>query len=271
MMASNEREGQGPAHVMVNFFAHFVAFTSSFIDLPYGIVAKLANPYRDPSFFKRVDTDRRRRRGLVIILGGVEGPSIFNSQMGYGLARSRLRTAIRRIDWNDGPFLIRSAINLMSPAHHERQARRVADEIVEYRRCHPNGRVSLVAQSGGCWIAVRTIELLPPELNISTCVLLASAISPQRDMTPAAAKCSNGLYSFRSIADWFYLCFGTTVFGTSDRLRRPSAGQVGMRQMPTGVREMSWQPAWMRWGYVGNHTSSTSPAFIQNVVAPLMC
>ncbi len=271
MMALNVREGRGQAHVMVNFVAHLVAFICGLVDLPYGILAKLAHPCRDTSFFERVDTERRRRRGLIIILGGVEGPSIFNSQMAYGLVRGRVSAAIRRVDWNDGPFLIRSAINLMSPTHHERQARRVVDEIVEYRRCHPNGRVSLVAQSGGCWIAVRTIELLPPEMKISTCVLLASAISPGRNMTAAAAQCSNGLYSFRSIADWFYLCFGTTVFGTSDRLRRPSAGQVGMRQMPPGVHERSWQPAWMRWGYVGNHTSSTSPAFIQNVVAPLMC
>jgi len=256
--------------LIINTLAHLIAFICGLVDLPYGILAKLAHPCRDTSFFERVDTERRRRHGLIIILGGIEGPSIFNSQMAYGLVRGRVRAAIRRIDWNDGPFLIRSAINLMSPTHHERQARRVTDAIIAYRKDHPNGRVSLIAQSGGCWIAVRATELLPEDQRISTCVLLASAISPGHDHSIAGARCTNGLYSFKSIADWFYLGFGTTVFGTSDRRHRPAAGQVGMAQSPPGVHETAWQPAWMRCGYVGNHTSSTSPAFIQHVVAPLM-
>jgi len=270
LLTSNDSGGSGPAILIINTCAHLVAFICGLVDLPYGILAKLAHPCRDTSFFERVDTECRRRRGLIIILGGVEGPSIFNSQMAYGLVRGRVRAAIRRIDWNDGPFLMRSAINLMSPTHHQRQAQRVADAIIAYRQEYPNGRVSLIAQSGGCWIAVRAIELLPENLRISTCVLLASAISPGRDHAIAGARCTNRLYSFKSIADWFYLGFGTTVFGTSDRRHRPATGQVGMANTPPGVNEISWRPAWMRWGYVGNHTSSTSPAFVRSVVAPLM-
>lgn len=240
------------------------------IDLPYGVVAKLAFPFRGDALLRRTDTSRRRQRGLIIVLGGIEGPSFFNTQMVRGLVRARLRTAIHRFDWNDGIIFVRSAINLMSPRHHERQVTNVVEYVRAYRRDYPNAPISLLAQSGGCWIAIRVLEELAGEIEVSTCVLLAAAIAPSYDLSRAAGNCRKGLHSFRSAGDLFYLGIGTLLFGTSDRQHRCGAGLIGFRQPPANVFEYRWQPEWMWLGYVGNHTSSTVPRFVQGVVAPLL-
>src|SRR6266850_2540649 len=106
---------------------------------------------------------RRRKRGLALILGGIEGPSIYNFSMAIGLLRSGYRGAVIRFPWNTGLFGIRSLINLISRQHHEEQSGRLAAAITDHMREHPESPVSLLAQSGGCWITIRALEKLPPD------------------------------------------------------------------------------------------------------------
>ncbi|MBK8268885.1 MAG: hypothetical protein IPK83_11510 [Planctomycetes bacterium] len=112
---------------------------SGIFDPIYGVYCKLASVVWAARVPMKSDTPRRRKRGLTIILGGIEGPSIYNLNMARGILRSRYRGAVTRIDWNRGIPFLRSLINLIHATHHERQASTVVGQILEYRRMHPSG------------------------------------------------------------------------------------------------------------------------------------
>jgi pimeloyl-ACP methyl ester carboxylesterase len=251
-----------------NPFAYVVAILSCIIDLPYGLFIKVLAPCsRLP---KNIDTPKRRRRGLAIVLGGIEGPSFYNAQMVRGLIAGRYRGAVRRVDWNDGIPFIRSAINLMSRTHHERHARIVADMIAAHQAEHPCAPVSLIAQSGGCYIALRAAELLPESSRISTIVLHAASISPGYDVNDAAKRITHAIISVEAPGDLVLLGFGTLLFGTSDRRWCASAGLVSWRTKHTKLISMRWRPSWLRQFHFGNHTSSASKTLIRDFIAPML-
>ncbi len=248
----------------------FLVFTG-LIDPVYGVFVRLATIFHTSHLLDRADTPQRRRRGVIIVLGGVEGPSFFNQQMVVGLLRSRYRGAVVRIDWNGGLFLWRSIVNLMSRRHHDEQARRVAEFILDYRRQYREAPISIVAQSGGCWIAIRALQCLPQEVQIETAALLAPAMSSGYDHSAAVSRCRRGLLSLGGPGDFFFLGLGTMLLGTSDRVFSPSAGLVGWHYKPAGFVEARWHPEWLRHYYVGNHTSSATAGLIAHVVAPWLC
>ena len=134
----------------------------------------------------------------------------------------------------------------------------------------PGKPINLVGQSGGCWITMRTLAKLPDDVRIHSVVWLAPAISPGRDITATAAKCDGNLVSVGGPGDFFYLALGTTLLGSSDRTHTPSAGWIGWHYRPAGFVEIRWHPMWIRLGYLGNHTSSGAPAFVQHVVGPYL-
>lgn len=216
----------------------------------------------------RWNTPRRRRRGLIVVLGGVEGPSLYARAMATGILKSGWRGAVVVYKWNAGPPIVRALKNLMNREHQERCAGELVRMIHEHRARHGNTRVALLAQSGGCWIVVRALEQLGAAEAIDRAVLLAAAISPGYDPSRAAAGCRDGLVSVGGPGDLFFLGLGTSVFGTSDRHFGPSCGLTGWRTTARGFADVSWQPAWVRFAYVGNHVSTVSPIFIRRVVAP---
>jgi len=216
----------------------------------------------------RWDTTRRRRRGLVVVLGGVEGPSLYARAMATGILKSGWRGAVVVYEWNAGPPIVRALKNLMNREHQERCAGELVRMIRGHRTRHGNTRVALLAQSGGCWIVVRALEHLGAAEAIDRAVLLAPAISPGHDPTRAAMGCREGMASVGGPGDLFFLGLGTSVFGTSDRHFGPSCGLTGWRTSPPGFDDVSWRPAWVRFAYVGNHVSTVSPIFIRRVIAP---
>jgi hypothetical protein len=132
----------------------------------------------------------------------------------------------------------------------------------------PDAPICLLAQSGGCWIVVRAMEKLPPGCKVQTAVLLAPAISPDYDLTVAASKCKGTLISVGGPGDFFFLGLCTLLLGTSDRVHTPSAGWIGWRHHPDGFAEIRWRRDWIRYGYIGNHVTTSAVRFIENVVAP---
>lgn len=246
-----------------------IGILSGLIDPLTGVYAEIVSIFFNPKVPRGADTPRRRSRGLTLILGGIEGPSPYNRAMACAVLESGYRGAVRRIDWNAGPPLVRSLINLMSRRHQMRFAKEVARQITEHQREHPHAPVCLMAQSGGSLIVVRALELLPPESRVHTAVLLAPSISPAYDISVAASKCTHGLVSVGGPGDYMFLGAGTTFFGTSDRVFGPSAGWVGWHHhgRPDFI-ELRWHPTWLRYGYLGNHTTTSSRAFLTNVIAP---
>lgn len=248
--------------------ARGLASLSVLLDPLGGLIAMLPSLLIGLGPTHRWDTPRRRRRGVIFILGGIEGPSLYARAMAVGLLRSRCRGAVVVHRWNAGIPFIRSARNLMSRAHHERCAAELAARIEAHRRDFPHTPVSLLGQSGGCWVIVRTLETLGPHRAVDRAVLLCPAISPGYDPSRAAAACRDGLVSIRGPGDLFMLGLGTSLFGTSDRRHTPAAGLVGWRRSARGFHDVTWRPSWLRTGYLGNHITSASPAFIRDIVGP---
>ncbi len=217
---------------------------------------------------RRWDTPRRRKRGLIIILGGVEGPSLYARAMATGILRSGWRGAVHVYRWNAGIPLFRVFPNLMHGRHHRRSAAGLLELIRDQRARFGDTPISILAQSGGCWIAVRTLEELEGADAINRAVLLGPSIWPGYDPARAARGCRGGMVSIGGPGDFFFLGLGTTTFGTSDRHFGPSAGLLGWRREAEGFADVRWRPDWLRFGYVGNHITAVSPAFIRHVVAP---
>ncbi len=240
------------------------------IDLPYGLFIRLLSPFRCAQIPANADTPRRQRRGLTIVLGGIEGPSYFNARMVRGVLAAGYRGAVRRLDWNDGILFVRSAVNLMSRRHHEREARKVVEIAVAHQAANPCSPISIIAQSGGCWIAVRAVELMPESIRVSTVVLHAPAISPGYDLTRAAERCMHALISVEGCGDYVIVGLGTLLFGTSDRRHQPSGGLVGFESRHEKLVAMRWRPSWLRHWHWGNHTTSASFAFVRDIIGPIL-
>jgi len=249
-------------------YLNAIAILSGLVDPLWGVAVKVAGIFWRQPPPKLTDTPRRRRRGLTLVLGGIEGRSKYNLDMVRGILRSGYRGSVVRFDWNHGIPFWRSLVNLMSRRHHEKQAADVLEYIRHFKQEHPAAPVCMVAQSGGCWIGIRVLERLPKDVRVATAVLLAPAISPGYDVGPAAARCDAELISVGSLGDFFFLGLGTTLLGTSDRKWTPSAGFIGWHHRPPRFVELRWHPSWCRLGYFGNHTTTSAPAFVAAVVGP---
>lgn len=247
-----------------------VPILGGILDPLIGVLTTLLRIFVRTRFPPRADSPRRRSRGITFVLGGIEGPSQYATWIAHGILRSRYRGAVVLFPWNRGIPVLNTLRNLMSTRHHKRESDALRDAIVEYARLHPGRPINLVAQSGGCWITKKALAKLPPDVRINAVVWLAPSISPGCDITATAAKCDANLVSVGGPGDFFFLALGTTLFGTSDRTHTPSAGWIGWHYRPHGFVEIRWHPRWLRWGYLGNHTTSSAPAFVQHVVAPYL-
>jgi hypothetical protein len=234
-----------------------------------GVLGKVLTIFWRPGLPGRADSRRRRKRGLALVLGGIEGPSIYNYWLGMGLLRGGYRGAVVRFHWNAGLFGVRSVVNLMSRRHLERQSDLLARTISEHVRARPESPVCLLAQSGGCYVVLRALERLPADLSAHCVLMLAPSISPGYDLSRAASKCRASLISIGGPGDAIFLGLGTLLLGTSDRVFSPSAGFAGWHSHPTRFVESRWHPSWLRHGYCGNHISTSSPRFIAKVIAPM--
>jgi pimeloyl-ACP methyl ester carboxylesterase len=158
---------------------------------------------------------------------------------------------------------------------HERnryRAHLLAQHITEFRREHPDVRLSIVALSGGAAIAVFTLEALPDEITIDRLVLLSGAVSPEYDLTQAWAHVERDVVNYHSPRDRLILDWGTTVFGTGDRVHSAAAGNAGFdttRACPTGCDKMvqiEWHEGLRALGNRGTHVGSVAGDFVRECV-----
>lgn len=227
-----------------------------------------------------VQASGRYVRGVVFILPGVEGRSLWNRNVAIGLDEGGVTSAIELVDWTTGmpgSFVY----NLANLERNRRQARRVAKRIQAYREQYPYSPVHLVGHSGGAGIAVLVLEALPAGGQIDMAILLAPALSPQYDLTTALRHTRYGICSFYSTRDVSFLKVGTLLFGPIDREFGVSAGAVGFRA-PDGLseadrslyqaklRQVQWDKRIKQVGADGSHLGWASRRFASEYLAPLI-
>lgn len=219
-------------------------------------------------------------RGLVFILPGIEGESIWNRSITRGLYEGGVQSAIELYDWTVGvPGSL--LINLAFLERNREQAENLAARIAEYARRHPGRPVHLIGHSGGAGVIIMALEMLPESAAIERAILLAPAVSQEYDLTTALRRTNLGILNFYSPNDVTLLRIGTTLFGSMDREHGAAAGSVGFRA-PAGIapesvrvyseklRQVRWTPRLRAFGVNGTHMGWTSQTFARRYLADLI-
>lgn len=222
-------------------------------------------------------TEQRLQRGLVIVLPGIEGRSLFNEEICRGLDCGGIDWAIELRDWTIHVPL-GFLINLRAEQRNRAQAGRIADRIVRYQQNYPGRPVVLVGQSGGGAIAAWICEAMPWGRKIDGAIMLAAALSPDYPLTGALRNCRRGIINFHSNRDVVLLWLGTTVYGTMDGQHRSSAGRIGFTVPPPKDRpreyeklvQVPWTYEMAQAGNIGTHMSSGDAGFVAAYIAPLV-
>jgi pimeloyl-ACP methyl ester carboxylesterase len=218
-------------------------------------------------------------RGLVIILPGIEGPSMWNANIARGLNEGGVRCGIEVYDWGTnvpGGMLI----NLADIERNRAAARGLSEHIRIYQAAHPGKPVHVIGHSGGGGIAVLAAELLSRDRPLTTAILLAPALSPDYDLTEALARTRYGIFCYYSPYDAALLRVGTSMAGTIDRRFGQAAGAVGFTRPGkansedaspyTRLHQVCWTPAMRRSGHLGGHMGWTERRFVREYLAPLI-
>lgn len=216
-------------------------------------------------------TPRRRRRGLALVLTGIEGPSVAFEWIAAGLHRAGWRGAIALFPWNDGLPLWRCGVNLMNAERQQLWAERLCQTLnseAQSGRCSP---IHVIAVSGGTGIVARALQLptWPPSL-VHHVIWLAPSVSPGIPLPDLNRSGKTHLTIFESCFDLVMLGFFTTLLGTSDRRFRPALGLCGRPTKSAAITELRWRPAWIHFGHLGGHCTCVTPAFVRNAVAPVL-
>lgn len=229
---------------------------------------------------KRLRAAARYRRGLVLVLPGIEGRSVLNRNLAVGLDQGGVTSAIEIADWTVGVPGVYLP-NLLDLERNRRAAARLAARIEAYRREYPGRPVHLVGHSGGGGIAVLTLEALPEDGSIEMALLLAPAVSPDYDLSAALRRTRRGLCNFYSARDVTLLKVGTTIFGSIDRVHGTAAGAAGFKPPPgltdagrelyaARLRQVEWTPRLRRYGADGTHVGWVTRRFARTFLAPLI-
>ncbi|MFH1417555.1 MAG: hypothetical protein ABII12_04615 [Planctomycetota bacterium] len=224
-------------------------------------------------------TEQRAQRGLVIVLPGIEGRSVWNVNIARGLDEGGFKGAIEIFDW--GTAVPGGAIiNLTDLERNRLVAQQLKRRIMRYRRQQPGRPVHLVGHSGGAGVALLTIEDLPRDAPLTSAILLAAAVSPTHDLRCALRRTEYGIFNYYSPYDKGFLVLGTGLFGTIDRQHGAAAGAVGFKK-PMGMDEedaavydklhqIKWKSEMRRQGHYGGHMGWASREFVRDVLAPLI-
>lgn len=226
-------------------------------------------------------TPDRLDKGFVVVLPGIEGKSFLNVNIAKGLDDGGVGSYIKIHDWTAGSLLL-FPVTMRAESRNHRQARRVAQMIIDYQDKYPNRPVHLIGHSGGGGLAVLTLEALPPQRRITSAILLAPAIAPTYDLSRALRRTEFGIYNYYSRRDLGFLGAGTTIVGTIDGEHTSAAGAVGF-QVPYGLDEegrelyrtklhqQRYTPKMAESGHSGGHLGWADRPFVAEWIAPILC
>jgi pimeloyl-ACP methyl ester carboxylesterase len=254
-------------------------FSSLLVEPIYRLMYGPLPQERGDSAVNGADANAPRSRGLVLIADGVGGLDLCGTGLRYVAGAERLPYDVDLFPWGHG--FGRWYADLTDVANRDRQARLLAESIQRFRAAQPVDPAFLVAKSGGSGVVIKALELLDDE-SVETVVLLAPALSPGYDLTPALRAVRREVVVFWSPLDVFVLGAGTRVLGTADRVRTVAAGMVGFN-IPAGshhdperdrqyakLRQIRWRPRMAATGYLGGHVGPDSPMFLRRYVVPLL-
>ena len=241
----------------------------------FGFIATLLMVLSGCALPVKLNSKQRLDRGMVFVLPGIEGSSVYNRAIALGLSDGGVRSAIEVFDWTT------LVGNLAMYNRNLRKANELAQRIIDYQREYPGRPAHLIGHSGGGGIAVLTLEALTPRNRIDQAILLAPALSPEYDLTRALRRTRVGILNLYSEKDVSLLTVGTSIVGAIDRERGPAAGAVGF-SLPEDIsargraiyaerlRQVRWQSRLRRVGASGTHLGWASRKFARMYLSKLV-
>ena len=216
----------------------------------------------------------------MIILPGIEGRSSLTWCIARGLADAGTDCAIVIHDWTTKHWPL-FLFHLRAERRNRREARAIADRILNYQASWPGRPVHLVGHSGGAALAVWALELLPASATVETAVLLAPALAPTYDLSAALQKTKQGIWNFHSPLDLFFLVAGTLLFGTVEGRHTIAAGNRGFSPpqelaaeeriiYETKLHQRRYSIDMLRQFHTGGHFGWTNRVFVAETLAPIL-
>lgn len=219
-------------------------------------------------------TTARSEQSWLLHLPGIGGEMRIDHLFTQGLLQGGVNADIQIYDWTGSD---RGMIALMQVKRHQDQSTIVAQMIERRAREHPGQKITLTGHSAGTGIAVWALEKLPDDVMVDDLVMIASALSPQYDLSKALRHVRHKAYAFNSMLDVLILSIGTKGFGTVDRVKTDAAGRVGFTMPPNGDAEQyakltqyPYDPDWLRFNNAGEHIGPMMRSFSKNVIASVM-
>lgn len=211
----------------------------------------------------------------LLHLPGIGGLMNIDRSLTSGLLQGGIDADLQIYDWTGAD---RGLASLTNVKRHEEQSTIVAKLIEQRLKAQPDAHVILTAHSAGTGIAVWALEKLPEDMKIDELVLIASALSPDYDLSRALRHVKNRAYAFNSELDVIVLGAGCRTMGTVDRVKTDAAGRVGFRvpQDPAVAGQYGkfvqypYDPDWMRFRNNGEHIGPMMRPFAREVIAAVI-
>jgi pimeloyl-ACP methyl ester carboxylesterase len=163
-----------------------------------------------------------------------------------------------------------SVHNLRAYERNREVAGKMAGELADYRRAHPDAIIDVLGYSGGGGVAVFLVEALPPNVQIDRLILVAPAISRayplKQQVFPHVREFIVNYASDRDVQ----VGWGTATFGTIDRVFEVSAGYTGFELEHPRLVQVRWDKAMKRQGHHGNHRSYRAPPWQRKYLLPAL-
>ncbi|MGA2497195.1 MAG: hypothetical protein ABSH20_05610 [Tepidisphaeraceae bacterium] len=213
-------------------------------------------------------------RDLVLLVPGAGGDGPWYTSVREGLADGGIDLPVRKLSW--GAPLPLYIVNLQDTSIHNSAERKLAWQIVQWRRTHADGNLILLGHSAGCGVILGAMARLDPNVHVDHMVLLAPSVSPTYNLHPAAEHVDHPIDVFHSDRDKLWLQWRTGNFGTYDNIKTAAAGNVGfdLRCLDEPLRgrisQHPYNPDWQRLGNDGGHAGTLSREFVANIIAPLL-
>ena len=213
--------------------------------------------------------------GVVFLVSGIGGISPLVPAAKVALPLAGVKHELREFSWQHGKG--RHLRDLQDTPHLHEKAEDLAKEIRELHEREPNRRIYLVGHSAGTAIVIHAAEMLPPQ-SVERIILLSSAMSPSYNLSAALRATRGEIVSFYSQLDRMLLGWGTSQFGTTDRIYGPGAGLSGFKtpadlddegkRLYERLVQVPWTLERTLEFQSGGHHSTTTPWFLGRQVAP---
>jgi predicted esterase len=211
-------------------------------------------------------------QGVVFVADGSGGSPQMSDSLARVLSEARAPLRVQSACWSHGSG--RVLLDLYDGEHQKAEGQKLAQEVLAYRRAYPGNRICLVGYSAGAGVVLTAADCLPPG-SVDCMVLLAPAVSANRDLRTALRVSREGIDNFHS--DWDMVCLMLSGIGMADGFGLPVAGRTGFtpviecpqdQELYQRLRQHCWggPKAWS--GHDGGHWGNLNCDFLRAQVVP---